>query len=120
MRALKDRIYNGETVHGCWINLGSAVSAEIIGRSGFDWVLIDLEHGAGDLESMYQQVQVLEATEATPIVRIDELSKSRVQRVARSDDPGPAGKDRCSKGSIPPYEIVDGARVAAQTKKSPA
>jgi 4-hydroxy-2-oxoheptanedioate aldolase len=81
MKTLKDRIYMGETVHGCWINLGSCVSAEIIGRAGFDWVLIDLEHGAGDIGVMYQQLQVLQATEAAPIVRIDELSRSKVQRI---------------------------------------
>jgi 4-hydroxy-2-oxoheptanedioate aldolase len=48
MKNLKQRILSGETVHGTWINLGSTVSAEIIGNTGFDWVLIDLEHGAGN------------------------------------------------------------------------
>jgi 4-hydroxy-2-oxoheptanedioate aldolase len=51
---LKERIRSGEAVHGCWINLGSAVSAEIIGHAGFDWVLIDLEHGAGNDVTMYK------------------------------------------------------------------
>ena len=44
---LKQKIIAGETLHGSWINLGSTVSAEIMGNAGFDWVLIDLEHGLG-------------------------------------------------------------------------
>jgi 4-hydroxy-2-oxoheptanedioate aldolase len=78
---LKERIKSGEAVHGCWINLGSVVSAEIIGRAGFDWVLIDLEHGAGNDVTMYQQLQVLAGTGTTPIVRIDGLVRPKVQRI---------------------------------------
>lgn len=81
MKNLKETIYAGDTVHGCWINLGSQVSAEIIGRAGFDWVLIDLEHGAGDTASMYAQLQVLENTGSSVIVRTDELSRSKVQHI---------------------------------------
>lgn len=81
MKTLKQRIHSGEIVHGCWINLGSSVSAEIVGSAGFDWVLIDLEHGAGDLSAMYHQLQVLKGTGATAIVRTDEPGRSKVQRI---------------------------------------
>jgi 4-hydroxy-2-oxoheptanedioate aldolase len=81
MKNLKEKIISGETVHGSWINLGSVVSAEIIGNAGFDWVLIDLEHGAGNDGIMYQQLQALESTPATPVVRIDELSRPKAQRI---------------------------------------
>lgn len=81
MKNFKERLSSGETVHGCWINLGSTVSAEIIGRSGFDWALIDLEHGAGNDGVMYQQLQVLSGTNTTPIVRIDQISRPKVQRI---------------------------------------
>jgi 4-hydroxy-2-oxoheptanedioate aldolase len=81
MKNLKQRIVTGETVHGSWVNLGSIVSAEIIGNAGFDWVLIDLEHGAGNDGIMYQQLQALESTPATPLVRIDELSRPKAQRI---------------------------------------
>jgi 4-hydroxy-2-oxoheptanedioate aldolase len=81
MKNLKDRIQAGETVHGCWVNLGSLVSAEIVGRTGFDWLLIDLEHGAGDSTVMYHQLQALSASPSTPYVRTDELSRPKVQRI---------------------------------------
>lgn len=78
---LKERIRSGEAVHGCWINLGSAVSAEIIGHAGFDWVLIDLEHGAGNDVTMYNQLQVLAGTPTTTIVRIDDITRPNVQHI---------------------------------------
>ena len=81
MKNLKERIRNHETVHGCWVNLGSTVSAEIVGRAGFDWVLVDLEHGAGNDGVMYQQLQVLSGTPAAPIVRIDHITRPKVQRI---------------------------------------
>src|SRR3982750_2615860 len=81
MKNLKEKILKGETVHGSWANLGSIVSAEILGNAGFDWVLIDLEHGAGNDGIMYQQLQALESTAATAIVRTDELSRPKAQRI---------------------------------------
>jgi 4-hydroxy-2-oxoheptanedioate aldolase len=88
MKNLKEKIRSGEVVHGCWINLASTVSAEIVGNAGFDWLLIDLEHGAGDVAIMYQQLQALSASSSTPIVRIDNLSRPKVQRIL---DAGAAG-----------------------------
>jgi 2-keto-3-deoxy-L-rhamnonate aldolase RhmA len=81
MKNLKEKIQAGEAVHGCWINLASTVSAEIVGQAGFDWLLLDLEHGAGDVAIMYQQLQVLSGSSSTPIVRIDNLSRPKVQRI---------------------------------------
>src|SRR5688572_3811615 len=81
MKNLKEKIQRGEAVHGCWINLGSNVSAEIVARAGFDWVLIDLEHGSGNDVIMLQQLQAIEGTPATPLVRTHELSRPKVQRI---------------------------------------
>ena len=81
MKNLKDRIRSGETVHGCCVNLASTVSAEIVGQAGFDWLLVDLEHGGGDVAILYQQLQALSGSPSTPIVRIDNLSRPKVQRI---------------------------------------
>ena len=81
MKNLKQSVQSGDTLHGTWINMGSLVSAEIIGRAGFDWVLIDLEHGAGDEAIMYNQLQVLGGLDTTPIVRIDDITRPNVQHI---------------------------------------
>jgi len=88
MKGLKKRLKNGETLIGCWLNLGSSITAEIVGLSGFDWVLIDLEHGGGEPSDLLHQLQALEHTSAASIVRIESVAKERIHRVL---DLGPEG-----------------------------
>lgn len=68
-------------MHGCWINTGSAVAAEIVGHSGFDWVLIDLEHGAGNEAQLLPQLQAIGQDGAVPFVRVESHEAARVKRV---------------------------------------
>jgi 4-hydroxy-2-oxoheptanedioate aldolase len=88
MKTLKERIQSGETVHGSWLNLGSNISAEIMGHAGFDWLLIDMEHGTGNDEMMIHQLQVLASTNVTPLVRTGEASRSKIQQILDSGAQG--------------------------------
>ncbi|MBT1698099.1 2-dehydro-3-deoxyglucarate aldolase [Fulvivirgaceae bacterium PWU4] len=81
MKNLKKRLKQGETLHGCWLNLGSAVTAEIVGRAGFDWVLIDLEHGAGEEKDVMSQLQALEHSNTAALVRVESAAGQRIHRV---------------------------------------
>jgi len=81
MKNLKKRLQQGETLHGCWLNLGSSVTAEIVGMSGFDWVLIDLEHGAGVEKDVLHQLQALEHTPAAAVIRVESSQRQRIHRV---------------------------------------
>lgn len=81
MKNLKQRLKQGETLNGCWLNLGSSLTAEIVGRAGFDWVLIDLEHGAGTEADVLFQLQALEHTAAGALVRVESAEPQRIQRV---------------------------------------
>lgn len=81
MKNLKQRLKNGETLNGCWLNLGSPVTAEIVGLAGFDWVLIDLEHGAGSEKDVLSQLQALEHTNVGAIVRVESSAAQRIHRV---------------------------------------
>ena len=81
MKNLKKRIRNGEAVNGCWLNLGSSLTAEIVGQAGFDWVLIDLEHGAGEEKDVLSQLQALEHSSTAAIVRVESAERQRIHRV---------------------------------------
>ncbi len=63
MKNLKEKLSAGEAVHGCWLNSGSEINAEIVGKAGFDWVLIDLEHGIGTENNLVNQLQALKGSE---------------------------------------------------------
>ncbi len=81
MKNLKHRLQRGETLHGCWLNLGSPLTAEIVGQAGFDWVLIDLEHGAGTERDVLAQLQALERSPTAALVRVESAEIARIQRV---------------------------------------
>ncbi len=81
MKHLKKRLKSGETLLGCWLNLGSSLTAEITAVAGFDWVLVDLEHGAGTENNLLYQLQAIQHTPAAPIVRIESYERQRIHRV---------------------------------------
>ncbi len=81
MRSIRERVLRGELLSGTWLNLGSSITAEIAGLAGFDWVVLDLEHGAGDHDSLLHQMQAVSATPAAPIVRVAWNEAPRFKRV---------------------------------------
>jgi 4-hydroxy-2-oxoheptanedioate aldolase len=70
MKWIRELVLSGEWLGGTFLNLGSSLTAEIAAKSGFDWVLIDIEHGMGDRQELLTQLQAVEATPAAPVVRI--------------------------------------------------
>lgn len=54
---------------GLWLSLSSNYSAEVIAPSGFDWVLIDMEHSPNDLSSVLAQLQVFQSYPLAAVVR---------------------------------------------------
>ncbi len=88
MRSIRKRVLSGELMSGTFLNLGSSLTAEIAGQAGLDWVLIDLEHGAGDHQNLLFQLQALSGTPAAPLVRVAWNDPVLFKRVL---DLGPCG-----------------------------
>jgi 4-hydroxy-2-oxoheptanedioate aldolase len=55
---------------GGWCTIPSAITAEIIGRVGFDWVGIDTQHGLIGYGEMLQMLQALAVTKTPALVRV--------------------------------------------------
>lgn len=68
---MKQMIKDGKRTAGAWAQLCSPLSAECLARGGYDWILIDMEHAAGDVLTLIGQCQAIAAagTGAAPIVR---------------------------------------------------
>jgi len=66
----KEKILAGEADYGVFVNLPSPHIVEIIGHLGFDFALIDAEHGPMDLETCEQMIRAADAVNTTPLVRI--------------------------------------------------
>jgi 2-keto-3-deoxy-L-rhamnonate aldolase RhmA len=86
MEYLDERVRAGDVLLGVGCNLGSALTVEIAHRAGFDWIWIDLEHGAGGFETLVRQAQAAGDTPA--VVRIPDNQPWMYKRVL---DAGAAG-----------------------------
>jgi len=77
----RERLARGEAVLGCFLGLGSAQTAELMAAAGYDWALIDLEHGGGDERDALAQMQALAIRRCITFVRVESTARQRVHRV---------------------------------------
>ncbi len=68
--ALKRRIRAGEVSYGCWLGLGSASVAEVVAAAGYDFVMIDHEHGPGTLSDGLATLRAVRQTPCTSVMRV--------------------------------------------------
>jgi 2-keto-3-deoxy-L-rhamnonate aldolase RhmA len=55
---------------GTWLMAGAPATAEALGALGFDWLVVDMEHVPIDYKDACQLLQAIDATRATPVVRL--------------------------------------------------
>ena len=56
---LKKNLIENKKVLGCWTSLDNEVTSELLALVGFDFLLIDHEHGYGDARGITRQLQSL-------------------------------------------------------------
>src|SRR5882757_9143356 len=77
MSDLRGRLAAGETLYGTFLGLGSSLAAEACAVAGFDWLLVDLEHGGGDERALLQQVLAAEARRVPMLARVESVEDVR-------------------------------------------
>ena len=76
----KAKLNNGEVVYGAIISRHAPDLVEIFGAIGYDFVMIDCEHGPMNLDQVEHMVRAAEAFGITPITRIPDHSDSTILR----------------------------------------
>jgi len=66
----KTAIKNGQKQYGIWNGIPHSYAAEILAGSGFDWVLIDAEHGPFSMDQIIIQLQAMSRYDVSPILRM--------------------------------------------------
>jgi 4-hydroxy-2-oxoheptanedioate aldolase len=84
---LRSSLAAGNPTVGTFLGTASAVTAEVCAAAGVDWVLLDLEHGAGS-EEQVGAVVVVAAYGVPTVVRVESAARIRLGRVL---DLGAAG-----------------------------
>jgi len=66
---LKQKLRDGKAVFGAMITFPAPPVVEMLGYMGFDWVLIDNEHGSITVDTSEDMIRAAELTGVAPIVR---------------------------------------------------
>ena len=103
-------IRDGRKQLGLWVSLGSNFAAEVVRSSGFDWVLLDMEHSPTELGAVLGQMQVFAGTATTTVVRPPWMDTVLVKRLLDSGAPGLL---------FPMIQTVEEARAAVAATRYP-
>lgn len=99
MRGMDDLRLSGDLVGG-WLQLPSTATAEVIGSVGFDFVVVDTQHGPIGDDALLPMLQALSATGTHALVRVPQHGDGPISRAL----------DRGAAGVIVP--LVDTAEQA--------
>ena len=108
---MKEKLRAGEPVYGVSVMIPSPQIVEMIGAAGFDWVLLDCEHGTLTLESVELMAMAAEACGITAVARPVTRSPEHILQVL----------DRGVMGVQVPHvnTAEDARRVVAAVKYHP-
>ena len=111
--ALKARLRAGKRALGCWTVLGAPPVIELLALCGFDYLLIDQEHGFGEPSALLACLQAMAATpHCSSVVRVPSNDPNYLKRVL---DAGVEGV------MVPNVESAEDARaVVAACRYPPA
>ncbi|HEY5598591.1 MAG TPA: aldolase/citrate lyase family protein, partial [Kiloniellales bacterium] len=107
---IKRRILAGRPAFGCWLEMCSPIAAEIIAQSGYDCVLIDLEHGPGSVLDAVSLMHAVQGRACAPLLRVPENDPVILKRAL---DIGVAGV------MIPAVNSADQAAAAVSACRYP-
>ncbi|TRO59739.1 hypothetical protein E2P71_01005, partial [Candidatus Bathyarchaeota archaeon] len=108
---LREKLARGEVALGTFMFTYSPTVMEILGHSGFDFVIIDTEHGPTGISDTITLEQIIRAAEVSgtvPLVRIPERSKVMTQKAL----------DAGAKGIVVPFiQTKEDAELAVKDAK---
>ncbi|WP_316013154.1 HpcH/HpaI aldolase/citrate lyase family protein [Roseobacter sp. HKCCA0434] len=80
VNAFKARLKSGDTQIGLWIGLGDPSVAELCAGAGFDWLVIDGEHGPNGLRDVLAQLRAV-GTRSHPVVRTRDDNRAEIKQM---------------------------------------
>jgi 4-hydroxy-2-oxoheptanedioate aldolase len=108
--ALKKRLQGGGKILGCWATLGHPHVCEILAMAGYDYLLVDQEHGIGEPSMLVPILQAVSATPCTVVVRVPANDPVYLKRVLD------AGVEAVM---IPSIDTVEDAKAAVAACRYP-
>jgi len=108
--SLRQRWANGDVTFGAWCMMPGALGIEVIGKTGFDWVLIDMQHGCMGYEGALDMIRAADIHGLASVVRVPWNEPGIIGRMLD------AGAEAIL---IPMIETADDARAAVDACRYP-
>lgn len=70
IESLRLRWHRDDVTLGAWCMVPSSLTAEILAKGGFDWVLIDMQHGCMEYQTAVEMIRAIDLAGITPLVRV--------------------------------------------------
>ncbi len=67
---LRQKWAAGDVTYGAWCMMPGALGIEVIGKTGFDWVLIDMQHGCMGYEGALEMIRAADLHGLSSVVRV--------------------------------------------------
>lgn len=78
LNKLRKKMLSGEQVLGTFLELGSSSVVECLALSGYDYIIIDTEHGPFETESVMEYICASKRRDMTPLVRTKDASRPAI------------------------------------------
>ncbi len=108
--SLRQRWADGDVTYGAWCMMPGALGVEVIGRTGFDWVLIDMQHGCMGYEGALDMIRAADLHGLSAVVRVPWNEPGIIGRMLD------AGAEAIL---VPMIETADDARAAVDACRYP-
>jgi 2-dehydro-3-deoxyglucarate aldolase len=79
--SFKRDLLAGKKLIGCWSSLSNAITTEVLGVAGFDWILLDGEHSPNDVATFIPQLMALKDSMSAPVVRPSSNNAVEIKRL---------------------------------------
>lgn len=70
MDKVREAAAAGRPSFGSWVTLASPVAVELMGKAGYDWVILDTQHGAITFDDLLGAIQALDLGGTRALVRV--------------------------------------------------
>ena len=78
---MKKKLSRNELIVGSWITLAHPAIAEIMSKSGFDWLAVDLEHSVITIREAEELIRIINLSGVIPLVRLTSNDPNQIKRV---------------------------------------
>lgn len=78
LKDFKNKLKSGSCVYGPFMKTSDPMFIEAVGISGFDYVILDMEHGPVSTETQQNNIRAAEARNTVPIIRLQDSDENTI------------------------------------------